>query len=97
MSDRISFHRPPSVQRTLDALDGWHRRDTSPLTPAMAHQIAAVMEAAVHALRCDVLPMKQWRRNRHHAAACFQALEGLRAHPAFIGHNNPPQVDINFR
>ena len=93
---RVTFSRPPSVQRVLYALDAWHNRDRKGLSPDTAHDVVAVMEAAICALRMDILPAS-WSRQRHHAAACFNHVEAARTHPAFRGHNNPPRVDINFR
>jgi hypothetical protein len=93
---RIIFNQPPSVRRVLDALDAWHRRDDDGLTPEAAHKVVAVMEAAICAIRMDVLPAC-WQGQRHHAAACFNYVDEVRQHPSFRGHNNPPQIDINFR
>lgn len=93
---RITFNKPPSVRRVLDALDAWHNRDRRGLSGDDAHTLVAVMEAAVCAIRLDVLP-PSWRKQRHHAAACFNHVDAARQHPAFRGHNNPPCVDINFR
>lgn len=97
MTRRITFNKPPSVSRVVDALCQWHNRDRNGLSPEQAHKIAAVMAAADHALARSALPHNKWRGHRHHAAKCREHLPEVCAHPSYRGHNNPPIVDIEFR
>ena len=97
MAKRITFNRPPSVSAAVQALAAWHERDRKGLTPEQAHKAAAVMVAVEHAWRRDLLPPAKWRGMRHHAAKCAEHLPALLQHPAYLGHNNPPIVDVNFK
>ena len=97
MNARISYHRPPSVNRVQKAIGrlARHEHFGEHLTPDDAHSIASVFFAANFALRRDCLPAT-WSRHRHIAAKCGELYSRVEAMNAFRGHNCPPQVDINF-
>jgi hypothetical protein len=94
---RITFNRPPSRDRAIQALGVWFGRDYRGMTPEQAHKAAAVMAATEHAWRRDLLPQDKWRGFRHVPAKCAEALAEIVNHPTYLAHNNPPIVDVNFK
>lgn len=95
---KMSFTKPPSLQRTLDAMSKLHRHfhGMSLLTGENSHRATAVVEAANHAFRQGVLFASCWKNNKHHAAACFELSKRAMASKEYRQSNVQIQVDIDY-
>ena len=95
---KMTFTRPPTLQRTLDAMSQLHRHfhGLSFLTGENFHKATAIVEAANHAYRSGVLVARNWRNNKHHAAACFELSQRAMASKEYQQSNIQIQVDIDY-
>lgn len=95
---KANFSRPPSLQRTLDAMSKLHRHfnGISLLTGENFHRATAIVEAANHAYRTGVLIANCWKNNKHHAAACFELSQRAMASLDYKNSNVQLQVDIDY-
>jgi hypothetical protein len=95
----IQFTKPPSVQRTVDAMGKLHNHlaDRISLAGEDFHRATAIVEAANIAYRQGLLFAKDWRRQKHHAAACYELSRKAMAHETYRSSNVQIQVDIDYR
>ena len=94
---RITFRTPPTrdrIQTALGLISRMEHHGENP-TPDELHKAVAVLEAASWSARRDCLH-KSFARDRHMAFKAGEIADRMRKHPIFIGHNCPPEVDIEF-